>query len=203
MTTYADLKSRISDELDRSDINSQIASEVLRSIKHYQQDRFWFNETLYTFPTVASQSNYDVPADLLVIDHLEVTVGTNRYEVDQISWTDYVDKWRFVTSTGQPIEWAYYADDIWLGPTPNDAYTLTLHYVKKLTALSADADENSWTNEAEDLIVCRTKRMLGTHLLGFAQSQLVVLLGAEREAYRALCGRNEQKVMTGKARPWY
>jgi len=203
VTTFADLKTRIADELDRNDINTQIGNEIKRAIKHYEQQRWWFTETQTTITTSSSQASYSLPSNLIILDNVEIQISNNKLEVHEISWNKYVHDWRYSSvPTGHPDQYAYYSDLLWLGPVPNGAYNVTLSIVYKLDELSNDADSNAWTNEAEDLIVSRAERMLGSRLLHLPVQELLLMAQLEREAYNALCGRNEQKVMTGNARPW-
>ena len=59
MTTLATLKSRIADDISRSDLTTQIANSITDAITYYQNRRFFFNETRSeTFDTVAAQSLY-------------------------------------------------------------------------------------------------------------------------------------------------
>ncbi len=50
-----------------------------------------------------------------------------------------------------------YQDRINLFPIPGSTYTLTIHYLKALTALSADSDTNAWLTEGEELIRLHAK----------------------------------------------
>src|SRR5690606_40515951 len=64
MATKALLKQRIQDDLDRTDITTQISSAIDDAIKFYQQRRFFFNENRdTTFATVNGQDFYDSDDD--------------------------------------------------------------------------------------------------------------------------------------------
>ncbi len=201
MTTFADLKTRVADELDRQDLSTQIDRELRKAVNHYERQRWWFNEEQATASTVASQANYSVPTDLMSLELVEITISTRRLELNEISWSRYVEDWRELTTTGQPSDWAYYADQIWLGAIPNDVYTLTLHYTKTLGSLS-DGSDNAWTNFGEDLITSRTLKTLGARVLGLDTTQLKTWQELERQAYLSLCGLNDERLMTGRVRPW-
>jgi hypothetical protein len=206
MTSFADIRGRIADDLDRPDINTQIGDELRRAVRHYERQRWWFNEAQATTPTVANQPNYALPTDLLVLDDLEYTnAGGNRLLVNEITWGRYLETWRYNSSatTGTPQDWAYNSDQLWLGPTPNAIYTLTLGYIKTLSPASfSDGTDNAWTNYADDLISSRALRSLGSRLLDLPAQRLAIWAGLEREAYNALCAMSEQKLMTGSPRPW-
>lgn len=203
MTTFADLKSRVADDLDRSDMCTQIDRELRRAVTHYERQRWWFNEVQATALTVASQPNYSPPTDLLALDSLEITISSRTLLVNEIQWARYQDEYRYSTVTGYPADWAYYADELWLGPIPNAVYTLTLNYTKSLGPASfSDGTDNAWTNFADDLITSRTLKTLGGRVLGLPNTTLQAWQELERQAYTSLCGLNEERVMTGKVRPW-
>lgn len=204
MTSFADLKTRMADDLDRPDMGIQIDRELRQAVKHYEKQRWWFNEQQATALTVASQPNYGLPADLLVLDSLELTFSSRRILLNEIQWERYLEDYRYSTTTPSvPSDWAYYSDQLWLGPMPNDVYTLDLGYVRTLYPASfTDGTENAWTNYAEDLITARALKTLGARPLQLANGTLATWQQLEHEAYTSLCGMHEERVMTGAVRPW-
>jgi hypothetical protein len=211
MTTYATLRTRISSELDRTDLNTAgyVASEVLSAIKHYERQRFWFNEGRATASTVAAQVNLAVPTDLLEIDDLRITLSSRPYQLDKQSWDDFLAMGG--TDTGitnsRPSDYAYYANQLWFFPIPDSTYTLTMSYVKQLTALSADADTNAWTTDAEELIRARAKAALKINYLeDAAAKQEALMVGApylsvqEKIAHLSLMDTANDRVATGRVR---
>lgn len=204
MTVWADLKSRIADELDRSDLSTQIGRELVRAVQHYERQRWWFNEAQATASTSSSQAAYAVPTDLLLIDSVEITVSTRQETMNEIGWQRYMEEYRYGTTTGSvPSDWTYYADQLWLGPVPNGVYVLNMSYVKTLGPASfTDGTDNIWTNDAEEMITARVLKTLGGRVLQLPLPQLSAWNQLERDAYMSLCAHNEQKIMTGKVRPW-
>ncbi len=203
MTVFADLKTRVADDLDRSDMGTQIDRELRQAVKHYEKTRWWFNEEQATANTVASQANYSLPEDLLVLDDLEITINSRRFRMTEIQWGRYLDEYRYQTLTGQPQDWAMAHDQLWLGPTPNAVYALTLNYVRTLEPSTwTDGTENAWTNYAEDLITSRALKTLGARPLQLASGTLVSWQELERQAFKSLEQMNDQRLMTGLARPW-
>jgi hypothetical protein len=200
MATFGEIKSRLADDFNRSDLTSQIANEILRAIKHYERTRFWFNEAQATTTMVASQYNYSLPSDILFLDFVEVTVNSHRYKLCEITWEEYVDIWRNGTSTtGAPDDYSTYADQIWVGPAPDSTYTMTVNYVKSLTTLSADADSNAWTTYAEDLIASRAGKIIALRTIK-SESDAATYAVLEREALNALYTQNDQRLITGRMR---
>lgn len=170
MTTYVILRNRISDDVrsvstaSSSDISSQIAAEVLSAVAYYAREPFYFNTKTNTFSTVANQEYYSSSdlsdiATLVKIFTMTVTQNSIKMPVKPISFADIDD-----AQTGQviarPTYYAYFKQNIRLYPIPDAVYTMTMAYVYKLTALSADADTNAWTTDAEELIRARASRRL-------------------------------------------
>lgn len=202
MTTFSDLKSRIADELDRTDINSQIDRHLKRAVEYYEKQRWWFTESITT--TTASQSTASIalPTDLLILDNLETVISGHNREINEVSWQEFQDVWRANTSPGQPQEYAIYSDRVFLGPFPNIDYKIIWSYVKTFSPASfTDGTDNAWTNFGEDMISARAEKTLAMRLLDLTPQKLSVLATAERDAYNNLCGLNEQRLMS-KTRPY-
>lgn len=203
MSTFADIQTVIADELDRDDLGVQIDRHIRLAVKHYERRRWWFNEEQAVASTVALQANYDLPTDLLSLDWLEITINSNRHKVNEISWARYMDEYRFSSNGGVPSDWAYSADQLWLGVIPNDVYTLTLHYTRTLSPASfSSGTSNAWTNEGEELITARAMKMIGARVLGLGNDRVLAFQALEAQALSELVSMNEQRVMTGLVRPW-
>lgn len=115
MTTYADMAGRLADELARSDLTTQIQTAIMRAIRKYERQRWWFNETMFTFASVAGQEYYsDVDSGNRTISRLKhvdtalLIVGNNRYPMTQRTW-DYIQSVSVTTTmTGQPEDFCLY-----------------------------------------------------------------------------------------------
>ena len=176
--TYITLQRQIADELgNRTDLLSPLSSSSLTlspiknaiqsAIAKWEREPFYFNELYDTafFTTVANQEVYtsaDAAAIATVasITRLRVTANGTRYPLTPRNW-GYIDDVSATTvSTGQPIDFAYFAESIRLYPIPDAAYAVALSGTKRFTALSADADTNVWTSDAYDLIRSEAKLIL-------------------------------------------
>lgn len=164
------MRSRIADDLNRTDLNSQIDKAINRAIEFYSKGfRFWFNEKTATFNTVANQFNYSsadsIPTDMAEIDYVKLAVASTN-NVPLIPRTyDYIQTANVGNMTGEPTDYAYYKENFWLYPVPNSALTITVSYAKLYTALSADGDTNDFTEEAEDLIESRAEWWLYSRVI--------------------------------------
>ena len=164
MTTYVTMRNRITDEMvNESLTTAQVNNAIQSAIAHYQSVRFYFNESRSeTFSTVASQEFYAAAANanipnLSKIDRLTITVNSVRYPITPQSW-DWIDTISSTTSsTGQPTDYCYYAQQIRLYPIPDAVYTVRISGLVRFAALSADADTNAWMTDGEALIRGRAK----------------------------------------------
>lgn len=208
MATYGDMQNRIADELDRSDLASQIKKAIVSAVKHYERKSFYFSETSFTFSTVAGQRNYG-SADAAAIatspsiDRLNGTFYSLRQDLTKKPFAEIDQKTGILSFRAWPEEWAYYAQQIWLYPIPDAAYTITAYDVPRLTELSADADFNAWTNDAEELIRSRAKLdLLRNVIRGVDMAEEITLLrGQEEDALNALITETANRKGTGFATP--
>src|SRR5262245_11677501 len=79
MATLADLAARIADDLDRSDLASQIGAAIRDAVDHYESERFIFNEAIGTTATlsssVASIPLASLPVTFSRIDRIRIDDG--------------------------------------------------------------------------------------------------------------------------------
>jgi hypothetical protein len=200
MSTLGVLKANIATLLRRTDLDAEIAIAVARAIQHYEREVFTFNETRSTsLTTTASTKTVTLPTDFVRADKLLITVNNAVYEVlPAPGGIGELEALYFSSSnTGPPSLHAIYAGAFYLYPIPDQTYTLTLDYVKRLTAFSSDSDSNSWTTDAEELIEARAMWWLQSQIIhdnDAAQAsqmrEMMALGGLRREAtLRASSGR--------------
>lgn len=195
--TYGDMQTRIATEIVRDNVNTEIKSAIQSAIKHYEIERFWFNETTATSSTAVNQDRYPVPLDLIELDTLKVMVNGEYWPLERRDWPYVNDGYN---TNGPPTDFAIYRDELYLYPTPDAVYTLTMAYVKSLSTLTADSDTNEWMTKAEILIRSRAKYDLFTDLIRDYESAAVMQVKEEKE-FRKLQGLTNRKVSSGKIRP--
>lgn len=187
MATLADMKSRITGELRRSDLSEQIADAIDTAIAAYQTEHFYFNESRdLTFNTVASQFKYGASdnadlANVLRIDYAFVVVGGSPY---RLLWRDIrdvesINLWPLFT--GQPLNYTWFAQKFFISPIPSDIWQIRLGAYLIQAAPSDDIeDDNVWMNDAERLIRCRAKAELYAHVIKKSdQAELYAQLAAD------------------------
>lgn len=204
MSTFADIKARIADELARTDLTSQINLATLSAIQFYERKRWYFTETrAMTLPTVNGQEFYGAAdlsdiANLLKIDSIRITVSTTSlYQLIRKPY-EYIEEINIGDTAyrGIPIYFAWYAQQIRLYPVPTAVYTLRISGVHLLTTLSAGTDTNNWTNDAEDLIRYRAKWDLYSNVIG-DQEQAQAMKSNEAESLQSLIADNNSRDATG------
>lgn len=166
MSTFAALKTRVSDELNRADLTSQISSAVTRAIEFYADERFSFNEGRSTVVTVADNQYVTLPTGLRKIDSIYATVGGHTYEMVKREF-DALELWHGASdSKGQPLDYAVRDTRFRIYPTPDQAYTLIVTGIYDETALSADGDTNGWCSGVyQDLITARARYTISRDIL--------------------------------------
>lgn len=206
MSTLAQMRSRIADAINRTDLNTQIDLAINRAITHYtKKDNFWFMETSGTFSTISGQSSYGtadgIPSDIEDIDYIEVTYGSYKYKLDRVDFDIITEVLGVNTGTeNYPTVYAFYQKKIYLYPKPNGVRTITIYYKKSYSALSLDADTNDFTTYAEDLIEARANWSVNSSILK-DQASAQSAESRELKAYKALVVETNKLSAKGHVTP--
>lgn len=208
--TFAAIKTRVADELNRSDLTAQIAKAVISAVEHYERERWWFEETIDATVSTTAAQNYVTNAVITTmarIDKVQITVGSAKYTLFPISYDEWASQATSTTS-GQPTEYTYYQDRLYLYPTPGSTYTLTISGVQRLATLSADGSNNGFTNYCEELIRQRAKADIRCNVVMDEKSveeakQIgaagqTFLSGMERAAYINVTRERDERATTGR-----
>lgn len=169
-STFLQMQQRIADDLDRSDLNTQIKLAINRAIKHYKTEPFWFKETSDTFSAVLNQEEYtqgvgSVPDDIEMIDIMERVYNGDKITLTEITPFELEAKQQG-DSVGIPDQFAQYEGKFKLYPIPNQSgITIQIKYTKNYVDLSADSDTNDWLTYAEDLIEARARWWLNMRVI--------------------------------------
>lgn len=205
MSDYGTMQSRIADELARSDLTTQIQRSIQSAIKFYERRRFYFNEAITTFSTVAAQEYYgtadnaEIP-NIIEIDTLKLTANGSSYLLDPQDW-QYIDEVsNSATASGDPTDYCYYRQEIRLYPIPDAVRTVTMSFVKRLPALPANGDTNAWMTDAEELIRIHAKRDLFVHVIRDFD-EAAAMAEIEPEVLSVLDGETTKRISPGRLRP--
>ncbi|MBL9034639.1 MAG: hypothetical protein JNN33_07750 [Rhodospirillaceae bacterium] len=206
MASYLDMVNRIADESLRADMVNQIKLCIQEAIAHHEVERFWFNQFRdRTFDTVAGREFYDgtdldeIP-DVLELDTVTIAIGGARRLLSRAAYAEIEAANADMNARGQPTSYAYWGRMLRLYPVPDAVYTLRLSGLFKLPALSADDDQNAWTNDAEDLIRYRAKSIFYSQYLrdDANAARAAALEGSARERLAASTAR---RLAGGEIRP--
>lgn len=118
--SYVDLQARIADELSRSDLTTEIQSEIASAIRWYEYERLPWNEaSTAAFNTINGQRYYPLPANFLTVTDALSQIGNYTYKMDGVTeqYIDTID-WGDVFWTSYPIIYSIWSGQIRLFPPP-------------------------------------------------------------------------------------
>lgn len=201
MANYGEMQARIANELNRADLGSYIPSAIQSAIKHYERERWYFNEavTSSSLTTSSSLALYPLPTDFMKMDNVKVTIDGWKNECDPIPYIemDRIDPGNGALN-GPPRFWAVYANQLRYYPVPDSAYVVTISYQKRLTTLSASADTNEWVDDLEELIRSKSKEIICRHKLRDYVQANDLLSYVNNIVYPMARAENDERLMSGK-----
>lgn len=144
-TITEDIKSLADYSISDNDLDALILKGINFAIKRIKQ---WFmNEGLFdeigahdSFNTTANQEYVDIAAETIDFDQpVVLSERTNDSPIDIITFKEYREKYPDPTAnkSATPDVAAFFANRLYLGPTPSSAITLYLDYIKLITKLAA------------------------------------------------------------------
>jgi hypothetical protein len=198
MATFKEMQDRINlDYLNRTDLNAETKRAIIRAIKHYEKERFWFNLTATAVAIGTASTTVAIPTDFLAMDFATVAVDGNQ-QVLTIRSFDRIAYQNKTGASGVPTEICYWRDGLAFAPKPSSVTSITLHYTFSLPTLSADSDTNGWTSACEDLIVFRaTYDMMANVLRVGDASTLESYKSMEMEAFKMIQFGNDMRQGSG------
>lgn len=136
--TFKNLQDEV---LDAGFSSSQYLTYVKRWLNEAQryvmaQTDLRGQEDLQTITTTATDNTYTLDADFLRMIHVADTETDDLLQGIAQAAFDDLDS----TNTGRPQLWTVTVSTLYLYPTPDGAYSLTLRYYKSPPDLSADGD---------------------------------------------------------------
>lgn len=200
-TTFLDVQNRINlDYLNRTDLSAETKRSLIRAVRHYEKERFWFNTTATAINASTASTGMVLPADFLALDFVTVrtvTGGSADNIVSMRTFERVAYQNRSLTS-GVPEEVALRGNSIHFFPRASSAFPVTIYYTHALTTLSADADTNDWLSAAEDLIVHHAAADMIANVLRGDPIQYANHKQWEAEAYALLQYGRNIRMMTGE-----
>lgn len=201
-TTLQNVIDRITlDYLNRTNLNSESVRAVQAAVRHYERQRFPWNEATSTLTAVTSQAYVTVPTDFLVLDHLEIQFQSANYLLAQQSFVDLLEMNAVQGTNNLPTDFAQRGGRLYLSSVPDSAYLLNCYYIQQLPALTAASmtSTNKWLSAAEDVIVYHATKLMWANVLRNTEEATKFML-LEQTALKELHGFRDQ-VLATRIRP--
>lgn len=184
MTTYADMYTRIGDEIqDATALLPQIQNAIQDAIAFHERSKFYFNtDSNVAFSTVRGQEWYYSPADFplnnSLVEIISMAVSISGV-LCPLQAEDYeqLDRAQNGSITGPPRAFSYFAECVRLFPIPDAVYPVIFSFHSRLPPLVNPTDTNAWMTDAEMLIRQTAKVFLATDVLqeaGIAQGAQIL-----------------------------
>ena len=153
MSTFAVLKTRVADILNRTDLTTPIPTWITQAQRKLERANWKCMQKHST--TTGADSRILMPTDYKETIWFKVVYGGAYYELEHTNLRDVLNRFPATAQTGLPEVFATdnATSEFLLGPAPDTTYTFDLFYYCKLAALSQDTDTNWWTTNAEELLV--------------------------------------------------
>ena len=208
MTTQTALKAEIAVDLRRSDLTTNIATAISAAIRHWQTERFYFNESrLSTFATVSTQSIYTTSDDTdipkwIEIDYVKLVDSDGQvYTLCRLSPEEMESLLYTGAASGRPDSYSYFEESFRLHPIPDAVYTIRpVGLIRKAEPASDGEASNVWMTEAYDLIRLEAEERIYKNVLVDLERAAVVE-GSKRDALSQLYAASSKKTATGQITP--
>lgn len=203
MSTYGTMQTRIENELKRSNLSTDnhITNAIQSAIKHYERERWYFNEatTSTSLTTSASLATYSLPADFMKMDNVMVTQNGWKSKSEPMPYIEMDSRDAGNASAkGPPKFWAVYGNLLRHYPIPDSAYVVTISYQKRLTTLSASTDTNAWVDDLEALIRTKAKEIICRDVIRNYEMADRLSLYLRTELYPQARAENDERLMSGR-----
>ena len=148
-TTVATITSEIKQLVDYNIVDTALDTMILVAINYgvKRMKQWFFDEEMLdeigasdSFDTTATQEYVDLATETIDFDQqIVLTERTNDNPIPIISFKEYRERYPDPTadSSNTPDAAAFFANRLYLGPTPSSAITLYLDYIKLITKLTA------------------------------------------------------------------
>lgn len=200
MSNFGTMVDRITNEMQRPDLDAEIKDAINSAIAYYDRENFWF---LFSEVPVTLPANVEsVTSPVWSVDEIMIDQPSGPYKMCRISWSTYKDYTSGTTSAGIPESFAVYNDQIYIYPEPqSNTYTLSVSGKVKTAALPlvGDADTNVWMTDAEALIRFRAMSYLYDAVL-LEHERAAAFTRREADEYRQLKRESIRRMATWEIR---
>ena len=204
--TLGAMKARIANEINRGDLDPEIADAINAAIDYWSGERYFFNETRdATFQTTVDQDSYKVNdfndiLNVTKIDYMMCITGGlpdgQCYDiVPRFPLTIERSVQSGAPSRGIPSEYAFYDQTIRLYPVPSQTFDIRVAYQRAIPApVQNDETGNPWMTTAERLIRAQAKAELFKHVEDIADDTKASKYVALAEDESAVLSRKTTKM---------
>lgn len=147
----ADIRS----EIRRTTMDAAIKKSIVASVDYWKDKRFKWNESRFTFSTVASQDEYSSSDDadigyLAKIDSILLSTGSTEWKPKQVP-VEVIEDIYDASGTGDPTMFAYYRSRIRFYVIPSRVLTVTVLGLQELLDTSQAADYQRLSRAIPDI----------------------------------------------------
>jgi hypothetical protein len=205
MSTRYVLEQQIIDDIDRTDLSTQVSAAVDTAIRFHEHDRYWFNTVAKVTATLSSSTAFipftDLPYRFLEIDRMRVQRNTNYYWDLVARQRDWLFDRQDVIVYTEPSEYAVYAETIQFDNYAAQSYPLIMDGLVSLgnTASNSYSTSSSvaWFGAARDMIRAAAKKDLFLHVIK-DPDQAVAMGVVETGVRNILKSKTNQLAATGR-----
>jgi len=150
ITTYAELKTAISNWLDRTDLDDRIPEFIqLAEARHRRDFKIRRMETRVTANTIADTEYYSLPDNFTAMRNIQL--NTDPKTPLEYLTPEQMDRVRGGSTTGKPKAYSIIGNNFQLRPIPDGIYEIEMLYFKYFTALSDSNATNDMLTFHPDL----------------------------------------------------
>tara|TARA_Y100000401_G_scaffold64116_1_gene50947 strand:- start:600 stop:1226 length:627 start_codon:yes stop_codon:yes gene_type:complete len=150
ITTYAELKTAISNWLDRTDLDDRIPEFIqLAEARHRRDFKIRRMETRVTANTIADTEYYSLPDNFTAMRNIQL--NTDPKTPLEYLTPEQMDRVRGGSTTGKPKAYSIIGNNFQLRPIPDGIYEIEMLYFKYFTALSDSNTTNDMLTFHPDL----------------------------------------------------
>lgn len=205
MSTRYQLEQQIIDDIDRTDLNSQVSTAVDTAIRFHEHDRFWFNTVSKVTATLSSSTAFipftDLPHRFLEIDRMRLIRGGSYYPDITKRGRDWLFDRQDIIVYTEPCEFAVYADKLEFDNYANQSWPILIDGLVSLgnTASNTYSVSSSvaWFGAARDMIRAGAKKDLFLHVIK-DPDQAVAMGVVEKGVKDILKSKTNQVASTGR-----
>tara|TARA_R100001509_G_scaffold36054_1_gene19216 strand:+ start:569 stop:1195 length:627 start_codon:yes stop_codon:yes gene_type:complete len=157
LTNYSELKTAISNWLDRTDLDDRIPEFIaLAEARHRRDFKIRRMETRVTASTIANTEYYTLPDNFVAMRNIQL--NTDPKTALEYLTPEQMDRVRAGSNTGKPKAFSIIGNNFQLRPIPDSIYEIEMLYFKYFTALST-------TNTTNDMLTFHPDAYLYAALL--------------------------------------